>query len=164
MRYLDIQNVRADKKEFRQLAIGDTFDFVNMSQPMMNSFYRRCIKISARKYQAIEDPKDVYTVGSISARVYHVRDANCRITFNEILERDVPTITEHVRSLARSGICANVALYYKKESIAGQSEALDYDLTADGWTPAGVSIPNSLPYDAYYRFIADKAKSWPLFA
>ena len=163
-KWMDVQNIRGDKKEFRQLAIGDTFDFVNMSQPMMNSFYRRCVKISTRKYQAIEDPKDIYSVGSISARVYHVRDANCQITFQEILNRDVPTILEHVRSLARSGIMAPVTLFYKKEAIAGQSAALDHDMTADGWIPAGESIPSNLPYEAYFRYVYDRAAKWPLFA
>lgn len=68
----DLPNIHPTKRTFAQLSIGDTFDWVNMSQPMMNSFYRRCEKISTRKYRAITEPKDVYRVGSISARVYHV--------------------------------------------------------------------------------------------
>lgn len=50
----NLLNIHATKRCFRDLATGDTFDFVNMSQPMMNSFYRRCVKISTRKYQAID--------------------------------------------------------------------------------------------------------------
>ena len=163
-KWMDVQNVRADKREFRALAIGDTFDFINMDQPMMSSFYRRCEKISARKYRALDEPTDVYTVGSISTRVHHVRNAGAAITFREILSRDVPTITAHVRELARAGICAPIVLYYKKEAIAGQSEAVNHDMTADGWTPAGTSIPCGIPYEAYFRFIHDRAEKWPLFA
>lgn len=71
---VNIQNVHHTKRTFSALEIGDTFDFVNMSQPMMNSFYRRCVKISLRRYQVIEEPKTVYRIGSINARVYHVDD------------------------------------------------------------------------------------------
>lgn len=66
------QNIHATKRTFRTLAIGDTFDFIDESKPEYNSFYRRCVKVSPRKYQAIDEPKTVYTVGSVSARVYHV--------------------------------------------------------------------------------------------
>lgn len=72
----NLLNIHATKRCFRDLATGDTFDFVNMSKPMMNSFYRRCVKISVRKYQAITEPKTVYCVGSINARVYHVAEVN----------------------------------------------------------------------------------------
>lgn len=70
----NLPNIHTTKRTFARLAIGDTFDFINMAQPMMNSFYRRCIKISVRKYQAIHAPRTVYSVGSVSARVYHVED------------------------------------------------------------------------------------------
>ena len=69
-----LQNIRADKKTFAQLSIGDTFDFINMSQPMFNSFYRRCVKTSTRKYETIDAPVMQCRVGSVSARVYHVAD------------------------------------------------------------------------------------------
>lgn len=72
MTTINIQNVHSTKRAFKDLSIGDTFDFVNMAQPTMNSFYRRCVKVSTRKYQAIEEPKTMYQVGSVSARVYHV--------------------------------------------------------------------------------------------
>ena len=57
---------------FKDLAVGQTFDFVNDEQPMMNSFYYRCIKTSARKYQTITEPILKCRVGSTSAHVYHV--------------------------------------------------------------------------------------------
>ena len=69
-----LQNIRADKKTFAQLSIGDTFDFIDMSRPMFNSFYRRCVKTSTRKYETIDAPVMQCRVGSVSARVYHVAD------------------------------------------------------------------------------------------
>ena len=71
-----LQNIRANKKTFAQLSIGDTFDFIDMSRPMFNSFYRRCVKTSTRKYETIDAPVMQCRVGSVSARVYHVADAN----------------------------------------------------------------------------------------
>lgn len=55
---------------FGQLKIGAEFDFINDAQPMFNSFYRRCTKISARKYRDSEGVE--YRIGSLSAKVYHV--------------------------------------------------------------------------------------------
>jgi hypothetical protein len=56
---------------FKDLAIGDTFDFVSPDR-MMNSFYRPCRKISARGY--IDDARVRHTVGSVGASVYHVNE------------------------------------------------------------------------------------------
>lgn len=56
---------------FKDLAIGDTFDFVG-PDPMLNSFYARCRKISARGYR--DDKRTRYTVGSASVEVFHVND------------------------------------------------------------------------------------------
>ncbi len=58
--------------KFRDLKIGDTFDFIGPDRAM-NSFYRRCRKISARRYR---DDVGVleYKVGSINCDVYHVNE------------------------------------------------------------------------------------------
>lgn len=58
--------------KFRDLAIGDSFDFVSPDR-MLNSFYRKCRKISARRYR--DDSYTVHSVGSIGAEVYHVNEA-----------------------------------------------------------------------------------------
>jgi hypothetical protein len=58
--------------KFRDLLIGDTFDFLNDEKPMFNSFYERCEKISARKYKGL-DNRIEYRVGSINASVHHVQ-------------------------------------------------------------------------------------------
>ena len=55
---------------FGQLRIGAEFDFINDAQPMYNSFYKRCTKITPRKY-ADQDGVE-YRIGSVSAKVYHV--------------------------------------------------------------------------------------------
>lgn len=54
---------------FKNLAIGQSFDFISPNR-MMNSFYKRCTKISARKYRD-EDGVE-HTIGSHYARVYNV--------------------------------------------------------------------------------------------
>lgn len=61
---------------FGQLPIGQVFDFI--SGTPSDSFYARCVKLSARKYGIANDPirpdamRTTYTVGSIHAKVYHV--------------------------------------------------------------------------------------------
>jgi hypothetical protein len=55
---------------FRELAIGQTFDWVNDAAIGSNSFFRPCTKVSARKY--VDDQGTEYRVGSVNATVYHV--------------------------------------------------------------------------------------------
>lgn len=56
--------------KFRDLKEGDTFDFVNDQIPGSNSFFKRCEKISSRKYK--DEDSQTCTVGTINAEVYHV--------------------------------------------------------------------------------------------
>jgi hypothetical protein len=58
---------------FRDLSIGDSFDFIS-GNPLMDSFYGRCTKTSARTYEWPSLCGKVYRVkvGSINALVYHV--------------------------------------------------------------------------------------------
>ena len=60
--------------KFRDLSIGQEFDFIDDENPMYNSFYTRCVKTGARKYESAEGAGVgvSYTVGSINAKVYHV--------------------------------------------------------------------------------------------
>lgn len=58
---------------FRDLAIGDTFDFIG-PDPMLNSFYERCRKIGARTYETVPDHMQC-RVGSVAATVYHIEQA-----------------------------------------------------------------------------------------
>lgn len=57
---------------FRDLLIGDTFDWIDDANRMHNSFFARCVKTSPRKYEACADRSLHYTVGSINAKVFHV--------------------------------------------------------------------------------------------
>jgi len=59
-------------RTFGSLKVGDTFDFINDEKPTWNSFYKRCVKTSARTYKALDDSKTVHKVGSVNAKVYHV--------------------------------------------------------------------------------------------
>jgi hypothetical protein len=63
----------ADSALFKDLSIGDQFDFISPHNTY-NSFYLRCTKTSARGYKDEQGRK--YTVGSTSARVYHVTRKN----------------------------------------------------------------------------------------
>lgn len=72
---------------FRDLAIGQTFDFVDDSRPGYNSFFGRVRKITSRSYVLASfdttayspnryRSSDVMRVGSINARVFHVEAAS----------------------------------------------------------------------------------------
>lgn len=69
-----MQNLMAAKSQFRDLKVGDTFDFVDDSNITFNSFYDRCVKTSTRCYSPLEGKlKDMkLRVGSINATVHHV--------------------------------------------------------------------------------------------
>lgn len=54
--------------KFRDLNIGDTFDFIKPGR-LHNSFTKRCTKISARKYR---DNMHTHTVGTVNVEVYNV--------------------------------------------------------------------------------------------
>lgn len=59
---------------FRELRQGQTFDWIGPVS-MHNSFYARCIKVSARVYIELDDAGHGvkrHRVGSIHAPVYHV--------------------------------------------------------------------------------------------
>lgn len=60
---------------FRNLAIGDTFDFVddsNTYRPVHCSYFYRCVKTGNRTYRAIE-PQTDHRIGTINCKVYHVQ-------------------------------------------------------------------------------------------
>jgi len=56
--------------QFKDLKIGDTFDFVDDKAIGYNSFFERCTKITARKYKSETDV--IYRVGKITCEVFHV--------------------------------------------------------------------------------------------
>ena len=59
--------------KFRDLAIGDTFDFIGPDR-MFNSFYARCCKVSSRGYR--DDKLNRYQVGTVDCEVFHVNEEN----------------------------------------------------------------------------------------
>jgi len=62
--------------QFRDLAVGDTFDFIDPSRPGFNSFYSRCMKTSSRMYATADHPTYRYRVGTINVEVFHVQHAD----------------------------------------------------------------------------------------
>ena len=63
--------------KFRDLSIGQTFDWIDDANPSHNHFFHRCRKISARKYETVEPGGAMgklmdCRVGTTSAKVFHV--------------------------------------------------------------------------------------------
>jgi hypothetical protein len=61
---------------FRDLAVGQTFDFIDDSRPGFSSFFSRCMKTSSRMYATQDHPTLRYQVGSINVQVFHVEAAS----------------------------------------------------------------------------------------
>lgn len=55
---------------FKQLHIGQVFDFVNPTPGAYNSFFKRCVKISDRKYVCSDGYE--HRVGTTSVHVFNV--------------------------------------------------------------------------------------------
>lgn len=55
--------------KFKDLHVGDKFDFIDDAHPENNSFYARCTTTATRMYRANNRN---YLVGSTNVRVYHV--------------------------------------------------------------------------------------------
>jgi hypothetical protein len=72
---LDLVSLPEDWILFRDLELGDEFDFVDDANPSYNSFHDRCLKVSSRKYES-KDTQEEYRVGSINVRVYHIHRSN----------------------------------------------------------------------------------------
>lgn len=60
----------AETMTFKELSVGDTFDWINPAGGAYNSFFKRCTKVDNYRYTADDNVK--YRVGSLSALVYHV--------------------------------------------------------------------------------------------
>ena len=60
---------------FRELNVGDTFDFVNDDNRFYNSFYERCTKVSPRCYTWVSTLTGATLqsrVGTVNVHVFHV--------------------------------------------------------------------------------------------
>ena len=55
---------------FKDLNIGDKFDFIDPISKWGASYFQTCVKTSKRGYVSEDGAK--HTVGSINCRVYHV--------------------------------------------------------------------------------------------
>ena len=58
---------------FRDLAIGDTFDWIGPNS-RYNSFFERCVKTGTRTYELVngKDGPRTFRVGSKDANVFHI--------------------------------------------------------------------------------------------
>jgi hypothetical protein len=58
--------------EFKDLHIGQTFDFVDPDNITYNSFFMPCKKLSATRY--VDTNWDEHKIGSVKAKVFHVNE------------------------------------------------------------------------------------------
>lgn len=60
--------------KFKELVVGDTFDWVDDTKPADSSFYNRCTKVSTRGYEWQGRGLSWHrnTVGSVNVEVFHV--------------------------------------------------------------------------------------------
>lgn len=63
--------------QFRDLAIGQGFDFIGPDRAY-NSFFLRCTKISPRRY--LDERGTEHRVGTINAEVFHVEEREQRFS------------------------------------------------------------------------------------
>jgi len=67
------------KMKFKDLLIGDTFDFMDEENPTHNNFFARCEKISKRKYawgRMEFGGRPESQVGNINVMCFHVKGRN----------------------------------------------------------------------------------------
>lgn len=57
---------------FRELYVGQSFDWIDDANPSHVSFWGRCEKKSERTYTRWGHSTPVYRVGTINATVFHV--------------------------------------------------------------------------------------------
>ena len=56
--------------KFKELIIGNSFDFIGPKNDY-NSYYKRCTKISPRKYKS--DDGETHTIGTINCKIHHIK-------------------------------------------------------------------------------------------
>ena len=59
-------------RSFKNLRVGETFDWVDEQHPSFNSFFKPCVKTSIRTYTDFDGVK--HQVSSIKSKVFHVND------------------------------------------------------------------------------------------
>jgi predicted DNA-binding WGR domain protein len=98
-----------DVKLFREIDKGQWFDFIS-PVPSMNSFTKRCRKISQLRY--VDEDDQVHRIGSPICVVYHV--SNDRVMSQASVE------TKQHTDSAKANVAAAMALMRQKQ--------------AEGWT------------------------------
>ena len=87
------------------------------------------------------------------------------MTFQQILDRDVPLIVGNSRALAIQGIVGDMLIYYRHEEITGvQSGYPIAALEHEGWKSANVSIPSNVPWINWNIYLRNRLGNCPLFA
>jgi len=63
---------------FKELSVGDTFDFVDDENLTINSYFYRCRKTGTRTYEAL-DGDGPHTIGTVNCKVFHVEYAPIKL-------------------------------------------------------------------------------------
>jgi hypothetical protein len=86
------------------------------------------------------------------------------MTFQQILDRDVPQIVAYAKVRALGGIIGQVKIYYRHEEITGLLDAFDSSfLLSNGWKPTGVVVPCNVPYMQWNSYLCNRLGNCPLF-
>lgn len=108
--------------KFKDLDIGDTFDFVDPNANITHrSFYERCTKRSPRKY-SWRDLMFVSQVGSINVEVFNVQKNNLKIkrrgnqiNLREVSQSDYDSMIRGLYALVGSESINDVPLIFDTE-------------------------------------------------
>jgi len=86
--------------KFRDLEVGQLFDWVDDSRPGFNSFFKECRKLSIRVYEEAHTGIR-HLVRSINAPVYHVKNLkhhdSTYLFWLEDLEQATPNVSEYTK-------------------------------------------------------------------
>jgi hypothetical protein len=85
------------------------------------------------------------------------------MTYQQILDRDVPAMVALSRRLAAEGIAGKMHVYYRREQLTGVFEHEGIE-TLDGWASTGVAIPCNIPWDQWNTYLRNRLGQCPLFA
>lgn len=128
--------------QFKELAIGQQFDFVGPDRTAV-SFTKRCTKKSARKY--VDEDGQEHTVGAVSAAVYNVSPVVEPPPLNEANKANFET-------LRRACDRGNLALMSAVRKADNKPVGLVCAISSDGKeyvvTPLAVMIEGN-PYEDF---------------
>lgn len=68
--YIEVDDPNDKTPRFKDLSIGDEFDFINPNNRWNVTFFLRCKKISDKKY--IDSQENTHKIGSMNCKVFNI--------------------------------------------------------------------------------------------